>query len=51
MATSIRLNDPLAIGRTVLDFELSPDGTTVLYRADQDNNDIFELYAVPIGGG
>ena len=38
MNISTRLNDPLAIGRTILDFELSADGTTVLYRADQDNN-------------
>jgi Tol biopolymer transport system component len=30
---------------------ISPDGSTVIYRADQDADEVFELYSVPIGGG
>jgi hypothetical protein len=32
-------------------FRISADSTTVVYRADQDINNAFELYSVPIGGG
>jgi len=30
---------------------VSPDSTRVIYRADQDTNNVRELYTVPIGGG
>ena len=29
----------------------SPDGSRIVYRADQDVDDVFELYSVPFGGG
>ncbi len=32
-------------------FQISPDGSRVVYLADQDTDEIFELYSVPIGGG
>lgn len=31
--------------------QISPDGSTVVYAADQDMDEVFELYSVPIGGG
>ncbi len=53
----IRLKDTIAendkgdiIGK-VLEFKISPDGNKVIYRTDQDIDDVFELYSVPIGGG
>ncbi len=51
---SVKLNGPLAPGgspREVNDFEISEDGSRVVYLADQDANAIDELYSVPIGGG
>ena len=32
------------------DFQVTPDGS-VVYVADQDTDNVFELYSVPIGGG
>jgi len=52
--TPTKLNGALAAGGDVnsdLDFVVSPDSTRVIYRADQDTNDVFELYSVPIDGG
>jgi hypothetical protein len=34
----------------VVDFLLSPDGQYVLYRADQDTDNVSELYSVPSAG-
>jgi len=31
-------------------FQISPDGSTVVYRADQDTIGLYELYSVAIGG-
>ena len=31
-------------------YAISPDGRTVMCRADQDTHDVFELYRVPILG-
>jgi len=52
-AQGIQLNGPLArsIAGDVLEVELSPDGSRVVYRADQDQDEVFELYSVPVGGG
>ena len=49
----IKLNDPLVAGGDVRlgDFLVSADSTTVVYLADQDTDDMFELYSVPVGGG
>ena len=30
---------------------ISPDGKWVVYRADQDTDEVIEIYSVPIGGG
>ena len=32
-------------------FVVSPDGTRVVYSADQNTDDVVELYSVPIAGG
>ncbi len=46
---SVKLNGRLVAGGNVSNpFLLSPDGARVVYRADQDQNDVFELYSVPI---
>ena len=50
-ATVIKLSGNLVSGGNVLDFAVSPDGRTVAYRADQEVNDIEELYTVSINGG
>ena len=56
--TVTKLNAPLVGGGQVSEdeslsnvYEISPDSTTVVYRADQDTDGIIELYSVPIGGG
>jgi Tol biopolymer transport system component len=51
--TPLKLNVPLASGRSVTpgSQQFSPDGTRVLYRADQIADDVFELFIVPSGGG
>ena len=55
--TSIKLNGSLPTGSgpfpigNVQDFEISADSTTVVYRADQDDDEIYEIYGVPIYGG
>ena len=41
-----RVDDP--IEREVQHFRISPDGSRVVYEADQDRASVFELYAVPI---
>ena len=46
-----KLNGALAVGGDVEELQVSPDGSTVVYRADQDTEQVFELYSVPIGGG
>jgi len=48
---SAELNGALVSGGSVMAHAESPDGSTVVYVADQDANDVFELYRVPIGGG
>lgn len=47
-----KLNGELVDGESVkYPFKISPDGKHVIYRADQDTNDVFELYSVSITGG
>jgi hypothetical protein len=48
---NIKLNDPLPSGGNVDSFKISLNSRSVIYRADQDRNDIMELYSVPIKGG
>ncbi len=31
-------------------FKISPDGSRVVYRADQDTDEVFELYSAPVDG-
>ncbi len=47
----IKLNPTLAPGGSVLDSQLTPDGSRVVYRADQDADTVNELYSVPVQGG
>jgi len=49
----VKLNPDLVAGGNVLAtrFQISGDSRRVLYQADQDTNDVFELYGVPIMGG
>jgi len=47
----LKLNGGLVIGGSVQDFQISPDGSRVVYRADQDTVSARELYSVPIAGG
>ena len=47
-----QLNGALPVGGNVSSgFQVSPDNSTVVYRADQDTDGVTELYSVPIGGG
>lgn len=47
---TVKLNAPLVTGRHVLDYRLAPDDGPVVYRADQDTDDVQELYSVRLGG-
>jgi len=56
--TPVKLNGSLPAGGNVLDpttlvpsFGMSPDSTTVVYLADQETDEVIELYSVSIGGG
>ncbi|MDP6207135.1 MAG: hypothetical protein QGG01_02435, partial [Roseibacillus sp.] len=46
-----KLNSPLVDGGDVFFAQVSPDGNTVVYIADQDTNGVGELYSVPLGNG
>lgn len=50
---NIKLNDPLTAGGEVLsiNFKVSPDSQRVIYSADQDTNNVMELYSSKIVGG
>jgi len=41
---SQKLNGALVEGGNVTDWDISPDGCQVVYKADQDTDDVFELY-------
>ena len=47
----IKLNGELPAGSNVLDLQISPDSTRVIYIADQTANNIFDAWTVPIDGG
>ena len=51
--TITRLNDPLPTNGDVglFGIKLSPDGSRVVYSADQETNNVHEIFSVPIGGG
>jgi len=50
-AQTVRLNGPLArpVGGDVTQFQLNRNGNRVLYRADQERDEVFELFAVKPG--
>ena len=48
----VRVNAPLPTnGQISLDFEISPDSSTVVYRGEQNDVNISEIFSVPITGG
>ena len=47
LAASIKLNGALVIGGNVQHFEISPDGSRVVYQANQDLDGVLELFSVP----
>ena len=46
----LQLNGTLVTGGDVSAYDISADSSRVVYRADQDTNDVYELYSVPIAG-
>ena len=51
-AQPVQLNAHLGDDSDVYpNFEITPDGSRVVYMADQDVTGVVELYSVPIGGG
>lgn len=47
----IKLNDSLVTGGNVqVDFQISPDSSRVVYLADHQTNDVFELFSVLLTG-
>src|SRR5262245_52613199 len=53
-AQRTKLSAPLPPGPSrgaVVDFRASPDGSRMVYLADQDADEVFELYACPADGG
>ncbi len=47
----VRLHPALLEDHNVEEYAISEDGETVVYIADQDTDDVFELYSVPTDGG
>jgi dipeptidyl aminopeptidase/acylaminoacyl peptidase len=45
------LSLPLALGGSIFDFQISPDGNRVVFRGDKDVDTTNELYSVAIEGG
>ena len=50
-AAPIKLSPPIVAGGTIFaDFLITPDGARVVYRGDQDVDNVNELYSVPLDG-
>ncbi len=49
-AARIKLNGALALNGNVTAIQISPDSRRVVYNADQQTDQVFELYSVPITG-
>ncbi len=50
-SNNVKLSATLTNGGDVDDFLMSPDGSTIVYAADQDTDGVVELYSVPVAGG
>lgn len=51
MISQVKLHPALSANTSIEYYEISPDGNTVVYIADRDTDNVFELYSVPITGG
>jgi hypothetical protein len=52
MIFPLKLNDVLAtVGDVQPDFQVSSDGSWVVFRADREADQVFDLYSAPIAGG
>ena len=49
-SSGVKLNGGLVTGGDVRGFKLSPNSARVVYWADQQTDEVYELYSVPIGG-
>lgn len=49
--SQVKLHPDLSADSSIEYYEISPDGNTVVYIADRDTDNVFELYSVPIVGG
>lgn len=49
--THTKLTGPLPLFGDVRSFQISPDGRYAVYLADQDTDEVFELYSVALSGG
>ena len=47
----VPLSGPMPAGRNVESFQIAPNSQGVVYRADQQTDEIFNIYAVGILGG
>jgi hypothetical protein len=51
---AVEISGPMAEGGAVYAFvtrfKISPDGRQVVYRADQEADEVYELYSVPVAG-
>lgn len=48
---NIKLSNIQPLGHDVLQFRISADDSRVVYTAEQDTDNVLELYSVPSGGG
>ena len=51
VVSQVKLHPDLTADASIEYFEISPDGSTLVYVADRDTDDVFELYSVPLTGG
>lgn len=47
----VALHPPMAAGRGVTGFQVAPGGQVVVYRADPDLDEVYELFRTPTDGG
>jgi len=49
-SAGVKLNGALVANGEVLNWAISPDSSRVVYRADQQTDEVWELYSVPLAG-